>query len=288
MNVLVVTHYFEPDSGAAAVRLSRLARQLADFGHTVSVLTTMPHYPEGRVKSGYRWRLYCAEKRGDLVVKRCWLWSTSSKKIAPKLVSQLSFMLTSCLRGFFLKRPDVVLLEAQPMFTGLSGRIFSRWKGVPYVLNVSDLWPDHLLSVGALKNDDLIYRCARSVVDNTYQKSAKIVALSNGWATRISDYVVDKEKISVIYNGVDLKRFSPSVEPTQRFAQFGWPDRKVLAFVGTFATQYDVEAMLAVANHFGRRDDVSVVFVGSGSQEKQIRQGVGEINSPFRWPHLVG
>ena len=56
MHVLIVTNYFAPEGGAAAVRLTRLAKQLAARGHEVTVLTSLPHYPQGRIQDGYRGR----------------------------------------------------------------------------------------------------------------------------------------------------------------------------------------------------------------------------------------
>ena len=153
MHILFVTHYFEPSSGAAATRLSALARRLLARGHQITVLTTMPHYPKGEIDTDYRGRFVKVEERDGLRVIYVWLWATPSAKISRRLVSQLSFMLTSALRGISLQKPDVVFIEAQPIFTGLAGRIIADMKRVPYMLNISDLWPDHLLSVGALSTE---------------------------------------------------------------------------------------------------------------------------------------
>ncbi|HLV34708.1 MAG TPA: glycosyltransferase, partial [Spirillospora sp.] len=150
MHILLVTTYFEPDSGAAAVRLSRLAKLLARRGHKLTVLTSLPHYPHGQIAARYRQAWAVEEQRSDMRIMRSWLWATPSPRISRKLISQLSFMLTTTLNGLTLSCPDVILIEAQPIFTSLAGLILSRRLGAPYVLNVSDLWPDHLLSVGAL------------------------------------------------------------------------------------------------------------------------------------------
>jgi hypothetical protein len=53
MHVLIVTNYFAPEGGAAAVRLTRLARKLQQRGHRITVLTSLPHYPRGEVYQDY-------------------------------------------------------------------------------------------------------------------------------------------------------------------------------------------------------------------------------------------
>lgn len=278
MHILIVTTYFEPDSGAAAVRLSRLARILAQRGHTVTVLTTLPHYPTGHIAEFYRKRFTIEETRGGVRVIRTWLYATPSPKISRKLISQNSFMLTALLRSLELRRPDVMLIEAQPIFTGFAGGIIATYKNVPYVLNVSDLWPDHLLSVGALSENHPIYRTARTLVDTMYKGAAGIVAMSPVWGEKIAGYIGTDENIQVIYNGVDLQRFHPDQNSSAFRETYDLHAPNLITFIGTFATQYDFEAMFAVAERFKDREDTQFAFIGGGSQAETVEQ--------FNLPHV--
>jgi glycosyltransferase involved in cell wall biosynthesis len=228
MHILLVTTYYEPDSGAAAVRLSRLAKALVRRGHQVTVLTTLPHYPQGKIAGRYH-RLWSAEQmREGVRVIRMWLWATPSPSISRKLISQMSFMLTAALRGLSLPRPDVVLIEAQPVFTSLAGVLLSQRFSVPYVLNVSDLWPDHLLTVGTMTDHHPVYKLARKLVDSTYRRATAIVAMSPQWAEKISGYIGSNDKIRVIYNGVDLERFHPNVDASNFRKPHGLEDCKTV------------------------------------------------------------
>lgn len=280
MKILIVTHYFEPDSGAAAVRLSRLARILQSRGHEITVLTTLPHYPVGRIKEGYQGKLWMSENRDGIRVIRAWLWATPSKKISRRLISQMTLMLTAGIRGMGIAKPDVVLVEAQPIFTGLAGRWVSKVKGAPFVLNVSDLWPDHLLTATSMTEDHRVYRLARRVVDSTYRASRHIVAMSHGWADKIAGYIGADDKIRVIYNGVDLERLRPDLDDSAFRAKFDLGDKTLVSFIGTFATQYDVEGMLRVTEAFQAREDVLFVFIGAGSQGDDLRERLNQGEFP--------
>ncbi|MDX1993851.1 MAG: glycosyltransferase family 4 protein [bacterium] len=274
MRLLLVTTYFEPDSGAAAVRLSRLARMLSERGHDVTVLTAMPHYPGGKISPAYRGTWTTQETRDGVRIVRTWLLATPSPRMSRKFVSQISFMLTSALRGTALDRPDVMLVEAQPVFTSAAGVFLSMYQHVPYVLNVSDLWPDHLLTVGALTETHPVYRVARALVDQSYRSAAAITTLSPVWSRVIESYIGEENaaKIHTIFNGVDLTRFRPDVETRAFRTKYNLPDKKLVTFIGTFATQYDLETMLAAADRLRRRDDVVVAFIGAGSQGGTLRQ----------------
>ena len=72
MHILLITHYYEPDSGAAAVRLSRLAKLLHAQGHQITVLTTMPHYPAGEIDAAYRGKWSTDDNRAGIRVIQVW------------------------------------------------------------------------------------------------------------------------------------------------------------------------------------------------------------------------
>jgi glycosyltransferase involved in cell wall biosynthesis len=289
VRILLVTTYYEPDSGAAAVRLSRLAKVLARRGHDVTVLTALPHYPQGQIAAPYRQAWTVEQQRSGVRIVRAWLWATPSPRISRKLISQLSFMLSAALHGMTLPRPDVLLIEAQPVFTSLAGVALSQRFHVPYVLNVSDLWPDHLLTVGAMTEQHPAYRLARALVDATYRHAAAIVAMSPLWAEKISGYIGPSDKIRVIYNSVDLERFRPDVDGAPFRRQHRLVGCKTVTFIGTFATQYDFETMLKVARHFTICKGVRFVFVGQGSQEETLRDALAGGDLPHvYWLKWVG
>jgi glycosyltransferase involved in cell wall biosynthesis len=284
MHILLITTYFKPDSGAAAVRLSRLAKLLARRGHKLTVLTSLPHYPHGQIAARYRQAWTVEEQRSDMRIIRSWLWATPSPRISHKLVSQLSFMLTTTLNGLTLPRPDVILIEAQPVFTSLAGLFLSRRLGAPYVLNVSDLWPDHLLSVGALTENHPVYRLARGLVDLTYRHAAAITAMSPLWAEKIGGYIGQSDQIQVLFNGVDLETFRPHLDAAAFSHKYGLNGCRTVSFIGTFATQYDFDTMLAVARRFKHRPDTQFVFIGQGSQNDILQRELagGDVTN-VRW-----
>jgi len=201
------------------------------------------------------------------------LWATPSTRISRRFISQISLMLTLILRGLALKRPDVMFIEAQPVFTGLAGRMLSALKRRPYVLNVSDLWPDHLLSVGVMTERHPIYRALRWLVDGNYRRAARIIAMSPLWATRIKGHIGGSTPVSILYNGVDLTLFRPDRDASLFRIRRGLPENKqVIAFIGAFTTQNDFDTLLEVFTLLRYREDVICVFAGGGTQSEWVRK----------------
>ncbi|MCE2490465.1 MAG: glycosyltransferase family 4 protein [Anaerolineae bacterium] len=271
MRILFVTSWFEPDSGAASARFSRLAHFLASRGHQVTVLAPMPHHPQGHIAEEYRGAWTREETRGQVRVARVWLWASPSPRIGRRLLTQLSFMTGALLRGCFLSRPDVMLIESQPVPTGLAGMLLARRLRAPYVLSVSDLWPDHLLSVGAMQESDSLFRLARRAVNLVYRHARTIVAISPEWVRRIAERIQPTPELHTLFFMVNLQRLRPDHCGRDFRNRHGLNDLQIVACIGTFATQYDFDILLQTARRLEGRRNLRFLLIGDGSQRAILR-----------------
>ncbi len=270
MHILLITHYFAPDSGAAANRLTRLAHALQARGHAVTVLTTMPHYPLGIIPPEYRRRFTVVEDREGVRVIQVWLWARPDTHILPRLFSQLSFMISAMLRGLFLPRPDVILIENQPIFTGLAGWFISRVKRAPYVLNVSDYWPEYLVVAGIVSERSLTYRLFRALTNLTQRGAGGIVAMLDDLLVKIEARIGPVANGVVIHNTVDLQRFHPTADGAAFRAKHDLGDAQLVTFLGGLGPHIDLETMLMAARGLADLPDVRVFFVGTGMQKDRL------------------
>jgi colanic acid biosynthesis glycosyl transferase WcaI len=288
MRILIVTTYFEPDQGAASIILTRLAHKLHGRGHHVTILTTLPNYPQGRILDGYRGKFQVIEDRDGLHVIQTWLWATPDPRISRKFISQISFALTALLRGIFIPRPDVMLIVAQPIFTNLAGTLLSRLKRVPYVLDVHDLWPDHMLSIGALTESHPVYRLFRWLVDRTYKGATAIIALTPYLEKVIRGYIPPTDKVKTVFSGVDLHRFIPGLDDVPFREKYQLGNARLVAYIGTLGTAYDCETMLETAKQFVDRQDVCFAIIGTGTQKEVVRARLAQGDLPnVRWIEWV-
>lgn len=266
MRILMLTQFYPPEFGAAAIRLSRLARSLVRDGHRVTVLTGMPNYPSGIIPPEYRRTLLRRETLDGVDVRRVWVYASPSKGTRARLLNQFSFMSMAALRGVFLARPDVILVESHPLFVTLTGGWLRRVRRAPVVLNVSDLWPESAVATGALRADSLMVRVASRVERWAYRDAAHIVSMTEGVDAGILAVHPRRERVTLIRNAVDLDRFRPAISSEMRAAmreQLGVGDRFTAVHVGNMSLTYDMEMLLAVAR---RLPDVTFVFAGGGSQ----------------------
>lgn len=271
MNILFITHYYEPDSGAAANRLTRLAKQLQKRGHTITVLTTMPHYQRESIPENYRGKFVVKENRDDINVIQTWLYTSSSPSIKHRLLSQLSFMITCTLRGLFIKRPDVILIENQPIFTALAGWIISKVKRTPYLANISDFWPEYLVVAGVTNEASLIYRIFKALTNHTQRQAKAIVTLYPPLMDKVKERIGEIQHNKVIYNAVDSETFN-IMPDTQSFRdKHNLGNERLITFLGVLGAHIDVDTMLKVAKHFNAQPNLKFVFVGGGQQKEALQ-----------------
>ena len=106
MKILFLSDNFPPETNAPATRTYEHAMEWVRAGHDVSVITTAPNFPEGKLIGGYRnrWRSSGGHERyrGDTrknVYRR-------QRRLPAPFARYVSFMITGGLAAFFSPRPD--------------------------------------------------------------------------------------------------------------------------------------------------------------------------------------
>ena len=208
MRLLILTQYYPPETGAPQNRLGDLARRLARRGHAVTVLTSMPNYPKGRIFEGYRGRATMEERIDGVRVLRTWIYAAAGKGFAVRLLNYFSFVATSLLFGTGrIGRQDVVLVESPPLFLGISGWLLARGSGARMVFNVSDLWPASAVALGMVRHRGLI--AAAEALEMFLYRAARLVT---GQTQGIVDDIrrrCPRTPVLLYTNGVDTAAFEP-------------------------------------------------------------------------------
>lgn len=289
MHILLLTQFYPPEFGAAAVRLGRLAQMLGEAGHTVTVLTSMPNYPTGIIPEAYKRRVFVHEQQNGVHIVRVWVYASPQKSLRRRLLNQLTFMLTSALRGTFLSRPDVILVESHPLFVCLTGGWLSRIKRAPIVLNVSDLWPESAVAVGALSPDNLLVKAAAKVERWAYRDAAHVVAMTQGVRDGVLRHLDHPDRVTQIQNAVDLDRFHPDMGEQGRAMRrrLGIGDEIVVGHIGNMSLAHDFDLLIDTA---AALPQMTFVFAGSGSLAEHVEariqnEHISNILLPGVLPH---
>ncbi|MGH2482670.1 MAG: glycosyltransferase, partial [Ktedonobacteraceae bacterium] len=124
IEILFITPYYPPERGAPQGRISETAQRLVERGYHVTILTTVPNYPTGRVPREYCGHLVQEEIRNGVRVVRVWSYISPNKGFFRRILAQLAFGCLAPLLGWRrIGRPDVIIVESPPLFDALAGRM---------------------------------------------------------------------------------------------------------------------------------------------------------------------
>ncbi len=259
MRILYVSHFFPPEKGAAANRAYRITKGLKCLNVQVDVLTTFPSYPDGVLSPSYRFSGTKVEyTREGVKVIRVPIQPVSNREgYILRMINQLSFLIYGLMRWGYLNREyNVVIASSPPLFAGLLGKIVADRTGSKFILDVRDLWPETLESVGGklsllasiplgklamylYKNSDLIISPVRGILHNIQHK-----------------YTGDKEFMWVpngIFVSEDITEF------------YKTPEHPSLIYAGVIGTMQDNKSILKLADHLPEYD---FYIVGDGKERK--------------------
>ncbi|HEV2424113.1 MAG TPA: glycosyltransferase family 4 protein [Terriglobia bacterium] len=281
MRILFITQYFPPETGAPQNRISDLALRLSKSGHSVTILTAFPNYPEGRVAGAYRRRLRMIDLWCGLRVVRTWIYATPSKGFIPRLCNYFSFVLSSMILGARAAGgQDVLIVESPPLFLGLAGLVISRIKRARLVFNVSDLWPESAVALGVIRNRALI-RFAGRLERFIYEHSDLISGQTRGIISSIGARV-SQRPLYLLTNGVAAERFPTAADRFRKDVLLrlepALRDKLIVGYAGLHGLAQGLETVLEAARLLRDRDHIAFVLIGDGVEKPRLKEMAGNLD----------
>lgn len=277
MHILFLTDNFPPERNAAASRVYERARYWVEWGHRVTVLTCAPNFPEGKVYPGYANRLYQTEIIDGIKVVRLLTFIARNEGVVLRVIDFMSFMLTAFTAGLFQKRPDVVVATSPQFFAAVGGWALSAVRRLPFVFELSDLWPASVWAVGAMRESFLL-RLLERLELFLYRRSSAVVALTDAFKKDLIRRGTAADKIAVILNGVDLRLYSPRSKNQDLAKEFGINDGFVIGYIGTHGMAHDLGKVLDAAERLQGKNSIRFLFVGAGAEREALLKNAHERN----------
>jgi glycosyltransferase involved in cell wall biosynthesis len=168
-----------------------------------------------------------------------------------------------------LPKADVVISTSPQFFCGLAGYFLSRLRRLPWILEIRDLWPESIVTLGAIKNRFVI-RVLEVLELFAYRKANKVVALTEAFKNHMVAKGIQHNKIQVISNGVDLTLFRLLPRKNYVSNQLGLNEKFVVSYFGTHGMAHGLETVLNAAKEL--QDEPSIIFLlaGEGAEKKNL------------------
>lgn len=268
LRVTFLTHYFPPEVGAPQARLSELAKRLIEAGQKVTVVTGFPNYPTGVIPAGYRGKRFMEEHIDGVRVLRTWVFATRNRGFFKRILNHLSFSFSSLLAMRRLGPTDVIFVESPPLLIGLATLVYTRLKRAPFILNVSDIWPQSAIELGALHNRFAI-RMAEMLERHLYRKAARVTVPTPGMLESIAARGIPRDKLFFLTNGVDTDTYRPQAPDRELARRLGLDGHKVFLYAGTHGLSQGLDVILEAAK-LTKNPDILYVLAGEGADKDAL------------------
>lgn len=276
MNILFLTDNFPPEVNAPASRTYDHCREWVKKGAQVTVLTCAPNFPKGKVYDGYKNKLYQVEMMDGIRVIRVWSYIVANKGFLKRTLDYISYSVTSFFAGLFVKT-DLIIATSPQFFTALSGRTLHFWKHKPWIMEVRDMWPESIKTVGAM-NDNLFFRYFEWEEMRCYRSAKKIVVVTDSFKEKIAVRGISAEKIEVVKNGVNRELFMPIPKNEALLKELGLQGKKIIGYIGTHGMGHKLDFIIKCAKHMEGINNYHFLFLGNGAERDNLIKLKNELN----------
>ncbi|MCD8363487.1 MAG: glycosyltransferase family 4 protein [Lachnospiraceae bacterium] len=177
-------------------------------------------------------------------------------------------------------KPDVIMGSSAHPLTSIAGILIARKFRVPVIVEVRDLWPEAIFSVGKLKMESLPGRLLSAGEKWMYVHADAIVFTKEGDVDHIKEMGWDKEhggkidleKCHYVNNGVNLSEFYTSIErdilPDPDLTDPGFR----VTYTGTVRPVNNVGNLLDTAKLLKEHEDIRFLIFGGGSELETLKK----------------
>ncbi|MBJ2174566.1 glycosyltransferase family 4 protein [Aureibaculum sp. A20] len=284
MNILLIHQYFlEKDDGGGS-RFNEMTQVWSELGYNVTVLSGMVHYNTGKKYKHCKGKFTLKQRDFypgvDLI--RCHVSESYNVNFLGRLWGYFSFVFSSIYAGVFkLKgKYDVTIVTSPPLFIGITGYVLSRFKRIPLVFEVRDLWPESAIDTGVISNKYII-KFAYWFEKFIYKKSKIINVLTPAFREKlIVNKKVPSDKIIFIPNAADFSladAIAKDFDAKSFRKKINLDDKFIITYVGAHGVANHLIQLIDAAE---KLQDTNVVFqlIGSGMKKEELIKEVAKRN----------
>ena len=272
MRILLATTNYWPEPAGIAIYTADLAESLLLHGHTVSVLTSLPHYPWWRVPTEFAHLGEGTGTNNGISIIR-------AKHLVPSKMNALMRMRFETSLWWNLRRVsktmlgnefDVVIACIPTVAAGIVGKRIAKSLGIPFGLIVQDLSGAGAKQSG-LRGGAVISKIAHAVEGRALHGADSLVVVSPAMRDVVAGLGVPESRITQITNY--SARAISNFDKASARSQFNWAsDDFVVIHTGNMGAKQDLENVVWAADALHTDSKIKIYLVGHGNQEARLKE----------------
>lgn len=269
MKILIIKQLFNPEPTAKSLDF---AKELVARGHDVEVLTGFPSYPTGKIYSGYKQQFYKREKMEKIDIIRVPIYPSHDDSSLKRFIHYFSYALTASFIGLFLvKKPDVCFVYQGAIPTAIPAIILKKLRGIPFLYDINDLWPETIAASGMIKKKWLL-KLINVWCNFNYRNANFITVATPGFYKRLISKGISKEKLEIVSNW--SRDIISDDKLSKNLIKSYFDATKInILYAGNLGIVQSLITILKTAKKL--REDgnqkINFIFLGSGANEESLK-----------------
>lgn len=274
MKIFYVTQFYYPERAAGAFRAIDNSVIWSENGADVTIYTTYPNFPSGKIFKGYENKTLSKEQYKKIKIYRNKIIVNENTSKIRRAISSLSFMMYSIKNIIFKAKEigtdyDVVLGTSGTILAPIIAYIFSKKNKIPFVFELRDITYNQILAVYGGKKG-LLYYLVRFIELYLCKKASKIVVVTDGFKNQLIKENIDSEKIEVIKNGV-------LINEEKSDHKLDYNEKIVFSYIGNLGASQNLNSIIDLFQQL-KIDNLKkeLIFIGDGGKKEDLRRYIKE------------
>ncbi|AHJ95990.1 glycosyltransferase family 4 protein [Hymenobacter swuensis] len=266
MHIAVFSQYHTNPDCPATSRHYSLLTQLAKT-HRITLITTRT-WEQQRLTREFPWVPEGVEMRAAAVPY------DNRMGVARRALSFGQYAAYALREGLRIDKPDVIWGISTPLTAAWAAAQVARWRRVPWVFEVQDLWPSFPIAMGAVPNR-LAQRSLYALERGLYQSAQHILPLSPDMTEYVRQSGIPAEKLTTVLNGTDLDLAAQATDVAVEELRRQWELQgcRVVLYAGTFGRANDIPLLIDAAVQLAPMcPEVVWLFMGHGFYDVLLEQ----------------
>jgi glycosyltransferase involved in cell wall biosynthesis len=174
-------------------------------------------------------------------------------------------MFSSFITAMQVKDVDIIMGTTPPIFQAFSAWLVAFLRRKPFLLEVRDLWPEFIVSMGVFNNPILI-KLARMLEMFLYRRATHILVNSPAYKTYIEEKGIPAKKITFIPYGADIQMFYPEMDGSHLRQ-----DKFLVLYTGALGQANDIYTILRAASHLKENEHIQFLLFGDGKERPKLQ-----------------
>ena len=275
MHILLIHQAFAALDEPGGTRHHELARSLVQRGHTVSIIASPISYLTGAKRSDQKTFIVQSELEQGIHLLRCNTYHALHRSFPHRVISFLGFMVSAFIAGLSVRKVDLVWGTSPPIFQGFTAWLLARLKGVPFLFEVRDLWPEFAIAVEVLTNRTLI-RLSLWLESFLYRHADQIIINSPGFEAHVRQR--GARHVELVPNGADPAMFDPADRGVSFRKLHHLKDKYVVLYAGAHGMSNDLGVLLESARLLADQPRIQIVLLGDGKEKTHLQAQAAALN----------